>query len=79
MFSESENTDYVKVKHFNLERVNVEHMERKAKEEYESIVKVNIIRYLLHYISGSCELFFASSSDPGVHLTCSVKISPSFF
>lgn len=36
---ESENTDYVKVKHFNLERVNVEHLKRKAKEEYESIVK----------------------------------------
>ena len=79
MFSESENTDYVKVKHFNLERVNVEHLKRKAKEEYESIVKVNIIRYLLHYISGSCELFFASRCDRGVHLTCSVKISPSIF
>lgn len=79
MFSESENTDYVKVKHFNLERVNMEHLKRKAKEEYESIVKVNIIRYLLHYISGSCELFFASRCDPGVHLTCSVKISRSIF
>ena len=79
MFSESENTDYVKVKHFNLERVNVEHLKRKAKEEYESIVKVNIIRYLLHYISGSCELFFATRCDPGVHLTFSVKISSSIF
>lgn len=46
MFSESKNIEYVKVKHFNLERVSMEHLKRKAKEEYESIVKVNVIKCL---------------------------------
>lgn len=46
VFSESKNIEYVKVKHFNWERVSMEHLKRKAKEEYESIVKVNIIKCL---------------------------------